>query len=353
MNASIARAPIDAGTGRYRSARGIACIAGAALLCAAARGAPPELLLPLQCSPNQTCWIANHVDHDAGPEVLDHTCGAMSYNGHDGTDFALQDRRAMRDGVAVLAAAAGVVRAVRDGVPDRSVAETGKDRVRDIECGNGVVIDHGDQWQTQYCHLRQGTIRVRVGTKVAAGAALGQVGLSGLTEYPHLHFTLRHRGRVIDPFRGDAAPDRCGAGGRPLWSPDAARQLPYAPGVLYNLGIALEAPAPEALREGAYRAAGAPQEIARNAPALVLYAEFFAVAPGDRVVLTVHGPDGGTLIRRETTVERRQARRLEYAGRPMPVDGWPAGRYRAQASLGHADGSQGPGTQRSLEFEVR
>ena len=29
-------------------------------------------------------------------------------------------------------------------------------------CGNGVTLDHGDGWQTQYCHMRRGSVAVKV-----------------------------------------------------------------------------------------------------------------------------------------------------------------------------------------------
>ena len=87
-----------------------------------------------------------------GPAATDFTCGPLSYDGHDGTDIALPTRAAMAEGVAVLAAAPGTVTGIRDGIADFAPVIQGK------ECGNGVVIDHGAGWVTQYCHLRQGSV---------------------------------------------------------------------------------------------------------------------------------------------------------------------------------------------------
>ena len=135
--------------------------------------APPagafELALPLDCRLGDSCYIQQFPDHDPGPGATDFTCGPLSYDGHDGTDIALPSRAAMAAGVAVLAAAPGVVKGVRDGVEDFIAAIPGK------ESGNGVVIDHGDGWETQYCHLRRGSVRVKAGERVAAGQALGFV----------------------------------------------------------------------------------------------------------------------------------------------------------------------------------
>jgi len=156
----------------------------------------------------------------------------------------------------VLAAAAGRVRAGRDGVADVNVREAGKESVKDRECGNGVVLEHGDGWETQYCHLRRGSVRVRAGEQVAAGQALGLVGMSGLSEYPHMHLSVRHQGKLVDPFRGEEESADCAAAS-PLWRAEVAAKLPYAPGAVYNAGFAPETPDTEAVRSGRYRKAGA------------------------------------------------------------------------------------------------
>ena len=41
--------------------------------------------------------------------------------------------------------------------------------------GNGVVIDHGGGWISQYSHLRSGSVRVHPGDRVSAGQPLGLV----------------------------------------------------------------------------------------------------------------------------------------------------------------------------------
>jgi murein DD-endopeptidase MepM/ murein hydrolase activator NlpD len=102
-----------------------------------------ELAFPAGCTLGQDCYIQQYHDHDPGPEATDYTCGPLSYDGHDGTDIALPTRADMAAGVAVLAAAPGVVKGLRDGVADAAPFPTGQD------CGNGVVIDHGNGWETQ------------------------------------------------------------------------------------------------------------------------------------------------------------------------------------------------------------
>jgi len=63
--------------------------------------------------------------------------------------------------------------------------------------GNVIFIDHGNGVITRYGHLRR--IEVKKGATVAAGDRIGQVGSTGRTTGPHLHFEVRLDGRSVDP----------------------------------------------------------------------------------------------------------------------------------------------------------
>jgi murein DD-endopeptidase MepM/ murein hydrolase activator NlpD len=54
--------------------------------------------------------------------------------------------------------------------------------------GNVVVIDHGDGWQTLYAHLS--AVGVSCGAYVYQGGTLGQMGSTGASSGPHLHFEM-------------------------------------------------------------------------------------------------------------------------------------------------------------------
>ncbi|MEU0619068.1 M23 family metallopeptidase [Streptomyces albogriseolus] len=56
--------------------------------------------------------------------------------------------------------------------------------------GNHVVLDLGDGVYALYAHLRRGSLTVREGDRVHAGQVLAQVGNSGNSTEPHLHFQL-------------------------------------------------------------------------------------------------------------------------------------------------------------------
>ncbi len=63
--------------------------------------------------------------------------------------------------------------------------------------GGFVEIDHGDGYQTRYAHLRN--LRVRVGQKVRRGEVIGEVGRTGLTTGPNLHYEIRRDDRPVNP----------------------------------------------------------------------------------------------------------------------------------------------------------
>ena len=183
---------------------------------AAASDLPPGggFSLPLNCTPGTDCWMMNYPDMAPGRDVADPQCGPRSFDGHKGTDLAIRDLATMRRGVPVRAAANGVVRHARDGMPDK-IMRTKADRaqLKGRDCGNGIVVDHDNGWQTQYCHLRRGSVAVRPGESVRRGQRLGLVGLSGWTQFPHVHLTIRRRGEVLDPMTGRPLSTGCGQGG--------------------------------------------------------------------------------------------------------------------------------------------
>ncbi|HEX8903848.1 MAG TPA: M23 family metallopeptidase, partial [Longimicrobiaceae bacterium] len=60
--------------------------------------------------------------------------------------------------------------------------------------GNHVIIDHGNGEFSLLAHLRRGSVAVRPGARVEAGAKVGECGNSGNTSEPHLHYHLQNTG---------------------------------------------------------------------------------------------------------------------------------------------------------------
>lgn len=289
-----------------------------------------RLDLPIDCVIGETCVIQVYVDRDPGPGAVDFACGHLTSDGHKGTDFRIPDLEAMRRGVAVLAAAAGRVTGIRDGVADVSVREIGVAALKGRDCGNGVVIDHGNGWVTQYCHMRRGGIAVKPGDRVKAGQKLGSVGLSGRTEFPHLHLSVRLRDRPVDPFVGATEATGCDVPRRPLWRNPAADNLVYRAAGLINAGFTDRPPEMAEIEAGAHRLTS----LHSSADTLVFWVRIFGLRPGDRQHLRISGPEGAVLVdARPKDVDRPKAQWMSFAGKRRPSRGWAPGIYRGEYTL--------------------
>jgi hypothetical protein len=196
-----------------------------------------------------------------------------------------------------------------------------------------VVIDHNGGWQTQYCHLRNGSIAVKPREYVTAGTRLGLVGMSGFAEFPHLHLSVRRDGMELDPFTGLQVGEGCRADALPLWRADIS--LPYEPAALYNAGFSPGAPDIARIRAGTAAA-----KLDRQAPALVLWVDMFGVRENDRIRFSIAGPGGETLLRQDQAIDKTQARRYMFVGKRRTVAAWPAGEYVGEIVLTRGGGDE-------------
>lgn len=64
--------------------------------------------------------------------------------------------------------------------------------------GKTVVIDHGQGLTSLYCHLSK-FADLKVGDEVAAGQFIGEVGTTGRSTGPHLHWTMSLNAARVDP----------------------------------------------------------------------------------------------------------------------------------------------------------
>ncbi|HRH45263.1 MAG TPA: peptidoglycan DD-metalloendopeptidase family protein, partial [Pyrinomonadaceae bacterium] len=65
--------------------------------------------------------------------------------------------------------------------------------------GNMVIIQHPDGRESRYGHLSK--ILVSQGETIAAGQQIALSGSTGKSTGPHLHFEIRERGEVVNPFK--------------------------------------------------------------------------------------------------------------------------------------------------------
>ena len=91
----------------------------------------------------------------------------------------------------VLAAADGVVTAVKDKIVDNVPLSTPSVPITlETVAGNHVIVEHGRGRFALYAHLQPGSLRVKVGDHVRRGQVLGRLGNSGNSDAPHIHFHL-------------------------------------------------------------------------------------------------------------------------------------------------------------------
>jgi murein DD-endopeptidase MepM/ murein hydrolase activator NlpD len=94
---------------------------------------------------------------------------------HEGIDFSLPE------GADVVATA------------DGKVLEASYDDTR----GNYIIIVHGKEYTTQYFHLKSSAVKAY--QTVKAGTVIGEVGNTGLSSGPHLHYEVYQNGKLVDP----------------------------------------------------------------------------------------------------------------------------------------------------------
>lgn len=296
-----------------------------------------ELTPPLDCKLGHDCFVQNFVDIDPGPDVRTAFCNQASYDGHKGTDFRVLNTEKISN---VITAAPGVVRAIRSDSPDHLVlTQEDRARVQGKECGNGVLIDHGDGWQTQYCHLRKSSIVVGKGDQVERGQKLGEVGFSGFAAFPHVHLEVRKNGLTIDPFlrTADATTkqlERCSTGkenavelDRTLWKGDVALLVEDADGSIIQTGFADNRVSTLALETEKVT------EPEAGSPALVFFARLINLQKGDRVALRLVGPTGIIAETEGKPIDRNKAQWVAFAGRKLKAEAWPDGEYVGTATL--------------------
>ena len=279
---------------------------------------------PIDCDLTTDCYIQQFVDSDPTPAASDFTCSTLSYDGHKGTDFALRNRAQIAQDIRVLASAPGRIKGIRDGMADTGYSAETADTVDGKECGNGVVIDHGDGWETQYCHLKQGSVLVKSGEDVSAGQELGFVGQSGKAAFPHVHLSVRKDGKVVDPFDPDGKTNCASPGDSNLWTdrPD------YRSGGLIEVGFTDAVPKFDDIKAGT----AAMNSLMPDAPALVVWGYLFGSQPDDILRLSITGPDG-MIVASDVTLTKSQAQAFRAIGKKRRGKAWPTGEYLGDVTM--------------------
>jgi len=93
-------------------------------------------------------------------------------------------------GAPILAVADGTVVASRNDLADQLPGKLPNGLPLDEADGNFVILDIGHVAYALYAHMEPGSVRVRAGDQVRRGDHIGNVGNTGNTQAPHLHFQM-------------------------------------------------------------------------------------------------------------------------------------------------------------------
>jgi murein DD-endopeptidase MepM/ murein hydrolase activator NlpD len=122
--------------------------------------------LPIQSDFRLSSGFGNRIDPFTGQLAM-----------HEGIDFSADL------GTAVVAAAPGLVM--------RSEW--------DPNFGNVIEIKHAENFMTRYAHLNKRLVSHN--SHVQGGSRIGEVGSTGRSTGPHLHYEIFHNGKLINPAK--------------------------------------------------------------------------------------------------------------------------------------------------------
>ncbi|HPF77715.1 MAG TPA: M23 family metallopeptidase [Alphaproteobacteria bacterium] len=276
----------------------------------------------------------NFVDHLPDDGIAaDSACFNRTYDSHKGTDIAVADDAAMIKGVNVLAPLDGTVEKIRDGEPDRKPTEAQMKEIKAQrkECGNAIMIDHGDEVETIYCHLKKGSVKVKPGDKVKKGDVIAQLGQSGLTEFPHLHFGIIKSGHIYDPFTGSRNTDPCGIKNSSLW--DKELVFDYQPLSIYAAGFSNTIADLDEIDKNA-----APiKSLPHTSDLLAFWVSIFGIRADDKITIEVKDADGKIFSKREIIQPKTRIRQFYYTGRKLNDASLKPGAYTAFVTVSRLD----------------
>lgn len=236
------------------------------------------LEVPVEGVAGKDYTIVNYLDW-SDTDIQDPFCGSKTYDGHQGTDFSIRSFRQMDSSVNILAAAEGKVVFVQDGLFDR---ETVSDVSKGF--GNYIAIKHPNKYFTYYAHLKKGSLKVKVGDEVKAGDVIAEMGSSGNSTDPHLHFEVYFDSMyVVDPFKGNCGNDAS------LW----LDQLPYDTSfVVWETGMHNELVAMDDLRNRINTLDCCPFTFPTNSSQpVLLWSQMYGLRKGSTLTVTWYTPD--------------------------------------------------------------
>jgi murein DD-endopeptidase len=178
---------------------------------------------PVNCTLGEDCFILFYPDAYNTTRQADHKCGLRTFDQNQATVITSHSIQQMLNGIAVLAAADGKVTKVKK---DSELSDDDNQYIKNSSenCGNQVVISHGQGWETHYCFLKPDSILVSEKQLIKKGEQIAEMGSVGYTQsLPNLYFYVYHNNKAVDPFVGPMTYHACNTVQKPLWD----TMIPY------------------------------------------------------------------------------------------------------------------------------
>ena len=274
---------------------------------------PLNLTFPVSCQINKNCWIVNYPDNDLTEKFKDYKNGEITYDGSLGTNIAVKTILDLKKGIPVLSAQDGKVLFTQNNIEDNWES---KDKLPNTPpYGNSVIIKHNNGWKTLYCHLKKGSIKVKVGDFTTGGTQIAEMGMSGSSDFPHLNFLVLHDKNFFDPFSGmklrneenEEKEEKKGKieKYKPFWNPAAKEKLTYKNILITNIGVSTESPSIEDIKKGKYENI----EILNNVPSIFLWAYGFHFKKNDFLKISLKNPEQEKIL---DTIVKIKKDRMEH-----------------------------------------
>jgi len=239
---------------------------------------PPKFEFPSACKLNEDCWV---IKSDA-----------------EGTDIVLQSEKQMEDGVPVLAAEQGTVVFIQE------------DRENKNTYGNMVIVKHDDGWKTIYGNLKPGSITVEPGSSIKKNSKIAEIGMSGKTECPKLHFAVFKNGQFHTP----------------IWKPELEKELSPKEIVILNMGVSTENPEQAKIKNDEYILS----EVDADAGHIYVWLHGMLFKKGDFVKLSLYNPWNEKILTTFKKVDEDYNDYYYIAEKTKTENDWKTGIYTAK-----------------------
>ena len=237
-----------------------------------------ELQFPVSCQLNKNCWIIN--------------------SDEKGTEVVIKSLLDMEKGIPVLAAEDGIVTLVKNDLQNKTFY------------GNSVVIQHTKGWKTIYNHLKPDSIKVKKGEIVRKGHQIAELGMSGKTEFPLLHFAVFKEDKFV------ASP----------WDPLIKDDLKISDIVIANMGISTTNPNIDSVKKGDYENI----ELLNDVSSIYLWVYGFKFKTGDFLKFSLKNPDDEKIFNKVIKVDKDSKETFFSTEKLKDAESWKPGTYAAK-----------------------